>query len=446
MSSAAESSRVFGVALVLGSAAIQAGCSGGSGDTTAPPGSEAVDSLVLNLDSTDVIVGDTVRLTAVARDAGGEVVPGVRLSYTSSDPAVATVNDDGLVTAVAFGVADIEVGIAGGASTLAASPALAAAVTANARSRSRVRGIPRVAITPGEQTLDLQTTSQYSATVTNVRGQGYSNVQVRWGSSDPAVAGIDASGLASTVKEGDTEISVTVTAGPIQVRARVPLHVAVCGGIFRVPVWDAVFDVNYKENGTAAGPITYNVDQVSTGGGRLTMVPGEAGADSTVWEGPTTGNVSMNNTITFPVPPPVNIGITSEVRSGAIQTGSTALARLTVKKPGAGSRVCTYTVQYGDYFVWSITNNQGAPPIPKAGPLGIALLTGSQVTVPEGNRAWALGSLNEPFMIPAKIFVGEPETAYNVVTTVGLSMIITLGGAGNVYGEAAFTHLLTATR
>src|SRR6188474_102525 len=106
----------FGLGLLLAAAALVSACGGsGSGDTTGPPpgGADQVDSLVLSLDSVDVPVDDTVRIHAEARDANGEVVPGVQLTFTSSNPAVATVSDDGLVTAVDMGKAEIEVGIAG---------------------------------------------------------------------------------------------------------------------------------------------------------------------------------------------------------------------------------------------------------------------------------------------------------------------------------------------
>jgi len=54
-----------------------------------------------------VEVGDQVRLVAERRDAGGRVAVGAAVSWTSSDPRVATVDADGVVTARGFGTADI---------------------------------------------------------------------------------------------------------------------------------------------------------------------------------------------------------------------------------------------------------------------------------------------------------------------------------------------------
>lgn len=62
-----------------------------------------------------VTVGDTVRLTASAKDASATSISGVSFSWATSDPTVATVSSSGLVTAVAMGTATITVTAPGGA-------------------------------------------------------------------------------------------------------------------------------------------------------------------------------------------------------------------------------------------------------------------------------------------------------------------------------------------
>jgi hypothetical protein len=315
-----------------------------------------------------------------------------------------------------------------------------------------MRGVPRVVITPGEQTLDLGETSQYSASVTNVRGQGFGGVRRSWSSSDPSVADIDANGLVTTRNEGDTDIIMTVTADPgLEVRARVPLHVAVCDGIFRVPEWLATGDVEHKANGFVAGAqANYSVEQISTGTGVIKQIPGLSNADSTVWEGAvTTGSITINNLITFPVPPPVNTGRTTESKSGEIPAGTTARLRLTVKRPSEGGFVCTYNFEYGDYFTWEVTNNQGAPAIPKAGPVGIARLMDQAVGTRTPSGGWVLGSVQpgSGIPLPAKAFSDlQSGSDYTVGTTIGASMIIALGGAAATYGQATFVHILSGSR
>lgn len=52
-------------------------------------------------------IGQSVQLTATALDKKNKVVPGVTFSWSSNAPAIATVNNSGLVTAVATGTATI---------------------------------------------------------------------------------------------------------------------------------------------------------------------------------------------------------------------------------------------------------------------------------------------------------------------------------------------------
>ena len=57
--------------------------------------------------SASVAPGSTVQLTATARDAAGNVLPGRPMSWASNNTSVATVNGSGLVTAVVAGRAMI---------------------------------------------------------------------------------------------------------------------------------------------------------------------------------------------------------------------------------------------------------------------------------------------------------------------------------------------------
>ena len=62
---------------------------------------------VLPAADTLVALGVTVRLVAEATDAGGHEVAGAEFSWASSNDAVATVNESGLVTAADNGTATI---------------------------------------------------------------------------------------------------------------------------------------------------------------------------------------------------------------------------------------------------------------------------------------------------------------------------------------------------
>jgi uncharacterized protein YjdB len=66
----------------------------------------AVDTIFIGA---TIAARDTVRLVATARDLAGAVVPGLTFQWTSSSPAVATVDATGLVRAVGVGITDINV-------------------------------------------------------------------------------------------------------------------------------------------------------------------------------------------------------------------------------------------------------------------------------------------------------------------------------------------------
>ena len=83
-------------ATLIGGLALSA-CDG----TTDPP---PVASVVVTPGATTLLsLGETVQLTASARDASGNAVSGKSFTWTSSDQAIATVSGTGLVTAVTNG-------------------------------------------------------------------------------------------------------------------------------------------------------------------------------------------------------------------------------------------------------------------------------------------------------------------------------------------------------
>ncbi|GMV11615.1 MAG: hypothetical protein AMXMBFR55_33490 [Gemmatimonadota bacterium] len=70
--------------------------------------SQTVASVTVAAGVTTIAPGATTTVTAVARDAGGAIVPGVAFSFASSNSAVATVTAAGLVTGVAAGTVAIK--------------------------------------------------------------------------------------------------------------------------------------------------------------------------------------------------------------------------------------------------------------------------------------------------------------------------------------------------
>ena len=89
-----------------GTATITATSGSASGSATVSV-EQSVQAVSVTPDAAALVVGDTVRLSAEALDGNGYPVSGADFSWSSSDPAVATVDGSGLVRGVAEGAATI---------------------------------------------------------------------------------------------------------------------------------------------------------------------------------------------------------------------------------------------------------------------------------------------------------------------------------------------------
>lgn len=141
-----------------------------------------------------LLVTETRQLSAtVAGDSGVATA----VTWRSANPAIASVNDAGLVTAVGAGQVQVT--------------AISSADTTR-RASANVTVIPRVAgvaVTPATGSLLVASTLQLSATVTGDPGVA---TTVTWRSSDPARATVDANGRITGVGAGVVTISARATA------------------------------------------------------------------------------------------------------------------------------------------------------------------------------------------------------------------------------------------
>lgn len=99
-------------------ALLLAGCS----DPTGPGGAASVE--VTGADEPLSALGETVQLQAEVRDAQANALPGAEIAWSSGDSAVASVDEEGVVTAEGEGTAEVEAraGEAVGAATITVSP------------------------------------------------------------------------------------------------------------------------------------------------------------------------------------------------------------------------------------------------------------------------------------------------------------------------------------
>jgi uncharacterized protein YjdB len=142
-------------------------------------------------------LGDTLRLTATARDAVGNRIEGVSFSWNSSS-GVAQVDDSGLVTAISNGRATIIAMVTGdGISGESEITVLQAADS--------------IAVSPAQVTvLTTGGTQQFSATAWDANGNAIASPVFNWASTNTGVATVNGSGLATVVGIGTTDIEASL--------------------------------------------------------------------------------------------------------------------------------------------------------------------------------------------------------------------------------------------
>jgi uncharacterized protein YjdB len=142
-----------------------------------------------------VAVGTSSRMTATALDAAGQPLAGRTIAWATSNPDVAAVSADGLVTGVAAGSANIAATCEGMSDT--------AVIT--------VETVPvaSVTVSPASATLVEGESTQFDASVRDEGGQTLADRVVAWATSDPTIATVSATGLVTGVAAGTARISAT---------------------------------------------------------------------------------------------------------------------------------------------------------------------------------------------------------------------------------------------
>jgi uncharacterized protein YjdB len=172
-----------------------------------------------------VTVGQTVQLTATLKDAGGNVVKGRAVAWSSSAPGLLRVDQNGLATGVDTGT-----------------------VTVSATSEGRV-GSAAVSITPvpiasiriilPSAGIQERGTMQLSVEARDAGGVVLTGRQVAWTSSAPTVATVSGTGLLTAVSQGD--VTVTARCEDKVATVKVTVTPVPVGGISLTPDSAAVY-------------------------------------------------------------------------------------------------------------------------------------------------------------------------------------------------------------
>ena len=193
-----------------GTAQITATSGNATADATITVMQTAGSITVLPAAVTLMAIGETAQLTATVSDSRGELIADAGVEWSTSDPAVASVDEEGLVTAVKNGSAQI--------TATAGNASASATVTV-------IQAAGGITLEPSEVTLiAIRETAQLTATVSDSRGELIADAEVEWSTSDPAVASVDEEGLVTAVKNGSAQI--TATAGNTSATAYVTVSQA----------------------------------------------------------------------------------------------------------------------------------------------------------------------------------------------------------------------------
>ena len=156
--------------------------------------------------SSQVLVNDSVKLSATAYDSTGAPIPSAQFTWTVSDRSVFTIDAKGVVQAIGLGWADITAAATGASGTL------------------RLQSVPsNIVVKPANQTITAGDSLQYSADVLDVNGNPVPNVSLQWRVYGPNagqdnVILVDANGLVTTFGWGtfyvEAYFNYTVGSGP----------------------------------------------------------------------------------------------------------------------------------------------------------------------------------------------------------------------------------------
>ncbi len=163
-------------------------------------GLAAVATVVAAAPDSSIEVGETVQGSATLRDGSTNVLTGRPVAWNSSNPAKATVNASGLITAVDSGTTTITATSEGrnGSFTLTVALVPASSVT----------------VTPSNPADSTGRTVNFTATPRDASNNPLAGRAITWSSSAPSKATINPStGVATMVDSGSVTITATTTPG-----------------------------------------------------------------------------------------------------------------------------------------------------------------------------------------------------------------------------------------
>jgi uncharacterized protein YjdB len=355
-----------------------------------------VNTVTVTPASASMVVGITPpqQLTVTLKDVNGNVLTDRMVTWTSSDATAATVDANGLVTAVGAGVATITATseTKTGTSSITVTLAPVATVTLSPTSASLVLGI-----TPPQQ---------LTPTLRDAANNVLTGRVIAWTSSNPAAATVDDNGLVTAVGAGATTItatsetqagtaSITVTLAPVNTVTVAPLSATVV--LVITPTQQLTATLRDAANHVLTGrTVTWTSSNTALatvdGNGLVTAVA--AGGPVTITA--TSETKTGTSSITVTVPPVASVTVTPS--SAALLLGVIPSQQLTATTKDAHGNTLA-----GRIVTWSSDNN------------GVATVSSSGFVAAIGAGTATITALSEGVPGTASITVTVPSNFASVL-------------------------------
>jgi parallel beta-helix repeat protein len=320
-------------------------------DTTTTPVPVPAASIAVTLNASALTIGQTTQANATVKDATGNTLTNRDISWTSSDPTIASVDSTGRVSALRAGSAVITGsvdGVSANAVLVVSAPALVPAT---------------IAVSASASTLKVGAVAQMTAVVKDASGTVIANAPVSWSSTPTSVATVSVNGAVLARAPGTATVSAstgslsksitltvvdTTTPPPVVARVAVTLATSTLSIGATTQASAMAYDATGQTMTGASVAWSSSNSGVATVNGAGAVVA--AGAGTATIRATIGGQVgSANVTVNSPTPPPSGIPISP---GQSIQSAVSANPNGTTFIIKAGTHVNqSVTPKDGDRFI-----------------------------------------------------------------------------------------------
>ena len=274
--------RAHGVTAALGIAVV-ALATIGCGNDPDGPSPRTASKVTIAPTSLALKVGGRGSLTATVTNSSGAVIPKASVTWVSRRPQTATIDNAGSVSALTVGATTV----------VATSGRVADSVQVN------VTADLQLTVEPNAPSVRVGATQPFSVIARNSAGQTVATPAVTWTSSNPQIATVSTSGVATGVTKGTT--AITATGGGVTSTPATLTVTEACNSMINANTYEATLNYDWAAQGATGGGLTVDAEYH----GRLYAILTQqtSTALQATWTGDITGSASVVETKRDPATP-----------------------------------------------------------------------------------------------------------------------------------------------